>query len=219
MSHYSSPDTEHCITLVSHPPSLPRPLPPPVSTATYCKYLVNIDLGDIAINNGSMKNLCVASPSLEIVKGGRFNESSPCVLLRHLPTLRELELVSDSVTGQCFSLLPGSLQRLSVAHCRGLRSDSLRQVGARCPQLRQLDVSGLEQLRAGDLAAALANCPQLEQLITWCLREPAERCLPPAGLPALTQLDLSSAYGVTDTTLRQLPGLLPSLQALNIRGT
>ena len=184
---------------------------------------MEIDLDGFCINEDSLKRLCVACPSLEEVKlpnHYHFSEASVWVLLRHLPALRTLELnSSDRVTGRCFSLLPSSLQRLSVAGCSGLRSDSLRQVGARCPQLRQLDVSGVPEVHAGDLAAALVGCPQLERLTARRLLEPVERYLPPAGLQTLRHLDVALAAGVTDTTLRQLPDLLPGLHTLNIQGT
>ena len=183
--------------------------------AMHCKHLVKINLGIGGFSDKSMRKLCFACPSLEIVMG-RFNEGNLRVLLRHLSALRELVLRSD-VTGQCFWLLPDSLQRLSVEECDNLRSYSLQHVGKRCPQLRQLDVSWLWQLRAGDLAAALAGCPQLERLIARELREPLERCLPPAGLPALKHLEVSWADGVTDTTLERLPDLLPNLETLSMR--
>ena len=197
----------------------PAHVPPPVPTATHCQHLVNVDLRGVHITDDSLKALCNSCPSLEVVKSDSFSESSLRVLLRCSPALRELDLSDSGVTGQCFSLLPGSLQRLSVAHCYELRSNSLRQVGARCPQLRQLEVSGLEQLHAGDLAGAVAGCPQLERLTAEYLRRPVERCLPPAGLMALTHLEVRWAAGVTDTTLQRLPDLLPRLQALNIAGT
>ena len=210
--------------------------------ASHCKHLVNIELIDIAVTSDSVRKLCVACPLLEVVMSDKLNESSLRVLLRHSPALRELDLTGSDVTGQCFSLLPGSLQRLSVRYCYYFRSDSLRQVGARCPQLRQLDVSGWDGLDAGDLvvvlagcpqlrqlnvsrmqqssaddlAAALSRCPQLERLTACYLRQPLERCLPPAGLPALTRLDVTRASGVTDTSLRRLPDLLPSLRMLEI---
>ena len=122
------------------------------------------------------------------------------------------------MTGRCFSLLPASLRRLSVSGCAGLRSDSLRQVGSRCPQLRQLDVSALSEVRAADLSAALAGCQQLERLTARRLLEPVEKYLPTTGLTALRHLDVGSAAGVTDSTLRQLPDLLPGLHTLNVQG-
>ena len=184
--------------------------------ATHCKHLVKIHFGGGNFSEESMRKLCVACPSLEIVVGC-LNEGSLRVLLRHLSALRELVVQSDFVTGQCFSLLPGSLQRLSVSDRGNLRSDSLQHVGARCPQLRQLNVSGLPQVRSEDLAAALAGCSQLQRLMACELRQPMERCLPPAGLPALKQLNVSWAAGVTDNTLKRLPDLLPSLQTLSMR--
>ena len=183
---------------------------------------MSIDLSNIAVDEyRAVEMLCNACPALETVISERFDETTLGELLDRLPALRELDLShGGGVTGQCFSLLPGSLQRLSVAYCKGLRSVSLRHVGVRCPQLRQLDVSWLNQLDAGDLAAALAGCPQLEWLtarrLLWV---PPERYLPPTGLPALTHLDVSRSDGVTDTILRQLPDLLPSLQTLSIAGT
>ena len=181
---------------------------------------MNIELQYSDVTAESVRKLCTGCSSLEVVKSECFDETRLRVLLRHLPTLRELDLSlsGQCFTGQCFSLLPGSLQRLSVAGCMYLRSDSLRQVGARCPQLRQLDVSWLEQLNVDDLAAVLTDCPQLERLTARSMCQPVERYLPPAGLPALTHLHVSGATGVTDTTLKQLPDLLPSLQTLNIQG-
>ena len=186
--------------------------------ATHCKHLVNIDLNYIAVTDDSVRKLCNACPALEAVKGCCFNDSSLCVLLSHLPALRDLDLSGSDVTGQCFSMLPGSLERLSVSGCQKLRPHSLRQVGKRCSQLRQLNVSWLHQLRADDLAAALESCPQLERLAAENMRQPPERCLPPAGLPALKYLAVHGVDFVTDTTLQRLPDLLPSLQTLNIRG-
>ena len=185
--------------------------------ATHCKYLAKIHFDGFDITDASARKLCAACPSLEVVKSDSFSEGSLRVLLRHSPALRELDLSDSGVTGQCFSLLPGSLQRLSVAYCGSLHSETLRQVGARCPQLRQLDVSGLQGLHVCDLAAALAGCPQLERLTASELLVPPERCLPPGGLPALRQLAVGgSTRDVTDTTLRQLPDLLPRLQTLII---
>ena len=181
--------------------------------ATHCKHLVSVDLRGLHITDDSLKALCNSCPSLEVVKSDSFSESSLRVLLRHSPPLRALDLSDSGVTGQNFSL-----QRLSVAHCSEFRTNFLRQVSVSCPQLRQLDVSGLEQLHTGDLAAALAGCPQLQRLTAEYLRRPVERCLPPAGLPALIHLEVRWSAGVTDTTLRRLPDLLPSLQTLHIAG-
>ncbi|XP_043200420.1 uncharacterized protein LOC122369615 isoform X2 [Amphibalanus amphitrite] len=189
--------------------------------ASHCKNLVEIDLDGFCINEDSLKKLCISCPSLEEVKlpnHYHFSEASVWVLLRHLPLLRTLELnSSDRVTGRCFSLLPAALRRLSVAGCTGLRADSLRQVGSRCPELRQLDVSSLPEGAAADLSAALAGCSQLERLTARRMMEPIERHVPAAGLPALRHLDLGSAVGVTDNTLRQLADLLPGLTTLNIQ--
>ena len=184
---------------------------------------MEIDLDGFCINEDSLKKLCIACPSLEEVRlpsHYHFSEASVWVLLRHLPALRTLDLnSSDRVTGRCFSLLPAALQRLSVSGCTGLRSDSLRQVGARCPQLRQLDVSALPELSGADLRAALAGCPLLERLTARRMMEPLESHLPPDGLATLRHLDVGAAVGVSDTTLRQLPDLLPGLHTLNIQGT
>ena len=184
---------------------------------------MQIDLDGCHITEDSLKRLCISCPSLEEVKLPRrddFSEACLRVLLQHLPALRTLKLKGrSSVTGRCFSLLPESLQQLSVVSCDGFRSESLRQVGARCPQLRELTIFGLKKLRAGELAAVLTGCPQLERLKACDLSVPLERCLPPAGLPALRHLDIGWGRGVTDTTLRQLPDRVPGLQILSIEGT
>ena len=195
---------------------------------------INLD-STCSISEDSLKRFCSACPSLEEVKLGGFwfSDTIVEVLLHHLPALRSLELyLNNDVTGRCFSLLPDSLQRLSVTGCTGLQSDSLRQVAARCPRLRELnvsdlyelqagdlmEVSDLYELQAGDLMAVLTGCTQLERL-THSLPVPLEQCLPPAGLPALRHLDVSRGVLVTDTTLRQLPRLLPGLHTLNIQST
>ena len=168
------------------------------------------------VGDDALKRLWVSCPSLEAVEVNinYFTEAKLRVLLLHLPALRELNINSSKlVKGHCFSLLPDSLQQLSVAYCTGVRSDSLRQVGARCPHLRRLDMAAL-QVNADDLAAVLAGCPQLEWLSLRFLEEvDFERCLPPAGLPELTHLVIS---GCNDTTLQELPDLLPSLRTLDI---
>ena len=195
-------------------------IPPPFPTGANCKQLLKIALiGIIDIDDDSLERLWIACPTLEAVRIDRFSEEDLRLLLRHLPALRELDLGESGVTGECFSLLPGSLQRLSVAHCRSFQSDSLWQLGERCPQLRELDVSRLA-LHASDLSLALEGCPLLERLTAIGLHEADfERCLPPAGLPALTHLDLCSCRAaVSDITLEELPDLLPSLQTLNIKG-
>ena len=130
------------------------------------------------------------------------------------------------------SLLSGcqKLERLLLAGCYVPESASLRQL-AQCSVLRELDLSRVTTLKtahqalgrgscqsvdAADLAEALSGCPLLERLSVAGLKAPVEQLVPPTGLPKLTYLD-ASRTGLTNNSLRRLPGLFPELHTLNIQ--
>ena len=60
---------------------------------------------------------------------------------RYLTDLRILELVSTGVTGDCFSLLPASVRKVTLRSCPRIREHNFCLVGDRCPQLEELCLS------------------------------------------------------------------------------
>ena len=82
---------------------------------------------------------------------------------------------------------------------------------AGCPKRPQLQLSrtspGCGLLQSADAALCLTD-----------LEAPLEQWLSGAGLARLESLYLRSCSGVTDTTLDQLPDLIPKLERLEISG-
>ncbi|XP_037069145.1 F-box/LRR-repeat protein 2-like [Pollicipes pollicipes] len=197
--------------------SLPAPLSVDV-VSRLSGHLERVDLFHFDAAPQPLERLCSRCPRLgDVTLPPGSAERCAEALLRRLPSLRRLDVARSDVRGECLSLLPESLEALSVAYCLHLQSACLRQL-TRCPRLRRLDVSGVEGLQAADLAAVLAGCPQLERLTAWRLEPALELCLPPAGLPSLRHLDVTDSGGVTDSTLKRLPDLLPGLHSLSIYG-
>ena len=133
------------------------------------------------------------------------------------------------------SLISGcqKLERLALAGYCVPDPTGLRQLG-QFPKLLELDVSRVTTLKpadadqtegqsscqyldSADLAEGLSGCPLLERLSVAGLKAPVEQLVPPTGLPKLTHLDASES-GLTNNSLRRLPGLFPGLQTLNIQG-
>ncbi|XP_037069133.1 F-box/LRR-repeat protein 2-like [Pollicipes pollicipes] len=191
---------------------------PPLSVDVVSRllgHMVEVDLLHFDAAPQPLEGLWTRCPRLGAVTlPRRCAEQCAAVLLRRLPSLRRLDVAWSDVLGECLSLLPESLEALSVAWCRHVQPAWLRQL-TRCPRLRRLDVSGVKGLQAADLAAVLAGCPQLERLTTWELEPALELCLPPTGLPSLRYLDVTWSGGVTDATLQRLPDLLPGLHTLH----
>ncbi|XP_037069213.1 uncharacterized protein LOC119090493 [Pollicipes pollicipes] len=198
-----------------HDFSPPAPLSVDV-VSRLSRHLESVDLFHFDAAPQPLEGLWTRCPRLGDVTLPRGSaERCAEVLLRRLPSLRRLDVARSDVRGECLSLLPESLEALSVAWCRHLQPACLRQL-TRCPRLRRLDVSGVEGLQAADLAAVLAGCPQLERLTARGLKPALELCLPPAGLPSLRHLDVTCSREVTDSTLKRLPDLLPGLHSLSI---
>ena len=145
----------------------------------------------------------------------------------------EEELNRRQIQPAVATLLSGcqKLERLSLAGYCISDPTSLHQLG-QFPNLHELDVSRVTTLKAAgqahdpsraesvdasDLARGLSGCHALERLSVAGLKAPLEQLVPPTGLPNLTYLDASES-GLTNNSLRRLPGLFPKLQTLNMHG-
>ena len=125
------------------------------------------------------------------------------------------------------------LERLVLAGRCIPESASVRHL-AQCPRLRELNLSRVTIVKAGevitqgnlraksvdaaDLAQGLSGCPLLESLSVEELTAPLEQIVPPTNPPKLVYLDASRSSGLTNNSLRRLPGLFPKLHTLNIQG-
>ena len=145
---------------------------------------------------------------------------------------RERDFSSRVIQSSALTSLLSSchkLEELALRGCHITDSSSLR-VLVQCPRLRLLDLScvttpkvenstrdgkSYQSVNAADLAQGLSGCPQLEKLFVAGLQAPLEECVPPKGLPELTHLDASRS-GLTNNSLRRLPGLFPKLHTLDI---
>ncbi|XP_037069936.1 F-box/LRR-repeat protein 2-like isoform X2 [Pollicipes pollicipes] len=180
-------------------------------------HLQEVDLWYFSVDPQSLERLCASCPQLEHV---HLPEActEPCLaaLLRHLRTLRRLDMTRADVRGACLSLLPESLEALSVSRCDNLPSACMRQL-TRCPRLRELSVTRMETLQSADLAAGLAGCPRLESFTVagcWGTQSTFLRQL--SHCPRLRELDLSYMPDVQAADLAACLAACPDLEKLTV---
>ncbi|XP_037071938.1 uncharacterized protein LOC119093138 [Pollicipes pollicipes] len=141
--HYIRKTTDHCIYVICSPPA-------PLSVDVVSRlsgHLERVDLFHFDSAPQPLEGLCSRCPRLgDVTLPRRSAERCAEVLLRRLPSLRRLDVVWSGVRGECLSLLPESLEALSVAYCLHLQPACLRQL-TRCPRLRRLDVSCVKGLQ------------------------------------------------------------------------
>jgi len=199
--------------------------------AQYCRQLEEMDMSCLTFDRTpsckeSIRGLCVSCPGLQrVTMPTNCDNSKLVVLLSHLPGLRELDLSSSRVKGNCFSKLSTALEKLVLRNCDEVVSADLRHLKARYSSLRELRLPMWTTFSAADLKAVTSACTGLELLELGRVELPLEQCLPAGGLPSLRKLFIWDTDGHTpgarggdwDLTLQRLPAMLPGLTALRIQ--
>ncbi|KAF0301751.1 F-box/LRR-repeat protein 4 [Amphibalanus amphitrite] len=189
-----------------------------LSIGKLCPRLIDLDISCLRMSFRFLENLCRNCPRLQRINVPQFNfkEQNLEVLLKYLGELRTLELVSTGVTGDCFSLLPASVRKVTLRSCPRIREHNFCLVGDRCPQLEELCLSKT-RVTSHDIKHIATRCPQLRHLdITGCNLVHPEEFL--ELLPNLTSLSAGACANVNKNSLRALATFCTKLERLNLRG-
>jgi len=155
---------------------------------------------------------CTQLRHLDVGASEAIHDVDIAPVLAGCQRLTTLILAATEVTGECFSHLPRSLERLMLYSCSSIQQENLFHL-TRCDQLRWLNLacSGVTE---ENMSAILTACPHLELLDASSRGAPIEKCLPLGGHHGLRRLDFVSNLELTDSSLLAMLVQLPQLEVL-----
>ncbi|XP_037077142.1 F-box/LRR-repeat protein 15-like [Pollicipes pollicipes] len=183
-----------------------------------CPQLIDLDISCLRMSFRALENLCRNCPRLQRINVPQLNfkEQNLEVLLKYLTELRILELVSTSVTGDCFSLLPASVRKVTLRACPRIREHNFCLVGDRCAQLEELCLSQT-RVTSHDIKHIAARCRNLRHLdISGCNLVQPEEFL--ELMPNVTSLAAGACPNINKNTFRALVSYCTKLERLDLRG-
>ncbi|XP_037077145.1 F-box/LRR-repeat protein 20-like [Pollicipes pollicipes] len=189
-----------------------------LSIGKLCPQLIDLDISCLRMSFRALENLCRNCPRLQRINVPQLNfkEQNLEVLLKYLTELRILELVSTSVTGDCFSLLPASVRKVTLRACPRIREHNFCLVGDRCAQLEELCLSQT-RVTSHDIKHIAARCRNLRHLdISGCNLVQPEEFL--ELMPNVTSLAAGACPNINKNTFRALVSYCTKLERLYLRG-
>ncbi|XP_048583143.1 F-box/LRR-repeat protein 2-like [Nematostella vectensis] len=190
--------------------------------ARHCRNLKFVDLTGVEVSTSSLKSLsqkCTLLETIKIRRCYKAGEKGFWWLFKQCQCLKHVDISeSKRITGQCFFMLPASMESLNLRECARITDVGLKYVGMRCQNLKIINISECFSLTDAGFLELTQNCSNIEALTF--VQPPKTVTIHGLrsieNLKRLRELNISQCAAVSDEFLFALGQSCICLTSLNI---